>query len=143
MQRALAFGKETNLFPPQIEIKSEFHVDFLYQHFCRNARSERVKSANDGLWKEAIRENLIVLDDSICLMKCGPFSFNLVPDAKPVKVKSYPLSLVKKDALTKMIDILVANDILEEPSSTEWNSPLLLVSKGDGRWRLVIDYPAK
>ena len=47
---------------------------------------------------------------------------------------------MKKDALTKMIDILVANDILEESTSAEWNSPLLLVSKGDGRWRLVIDY---
>ena len=140
MERALTFAKETKLFPPQIELKSDFHIDFLYRHFCRNARSERVKCANASLWKEAIRENLDVLDDSIGLMKCGPFSFDLVPGAKPVKVKSYPLSPVKKDALTKMIDILIANDILEESSSAEWNSPLLLVSKGDGRWRLVIDY---
>ena len=140
MERALTFAKETKLFPPQIELKSDFHIDFLYRHFCRNARSERVKCANASLWKEAIRENLDVLDDSIGLMKCGPFSFDLVPGAKPVKVKSYPLSPVKKDALTKMIDILIANDILEESSSAEWNSPLLQVSKGDGRWRLVIDY---
>jgi hypothetical protein len=48
--------------------------------------------------------------------------------------------MIKKDALEKMMDMLLANDIIEISTCSEWNSPLLLVSKGDGRWRLAVDY---
>ena len=73
-------------------------------------------------------------------MKTTPFSFELVEGAQPVRTRPYPLSMIKKNALEKMIDILLANDIIEISTCSEWNSPLLLVSKGDGRWRLVVDY---
>ena len=85
-------------------------------------------------------KHLDVFEDSIGKMKCGPYTFSLVEGSKPVRQKSYPLSPVKKDALTKMLKVLLDNDILESATTADWNSPLLLVSKGDGRWRLVVDY---
>ena len=48
--------------------------------------------------------------------------------------------MVKKDALLKMIKVLLDNDIIEPCKQTDWMSPILLISKGDGRWRLVVDY---
>ena len=140
MKDALAYAKETKLFPPNILLKSEFHIEFLFNHFCRESRPAMRNTKLKKRWKEVIRKNLDVLDDSIGCMGCGPYSFSLLPGSKPVRCKSYPLSPVKKDALTKMLKVLLENDIIEESTSAEWNSPLLLVSKGDGRWRLVVDY---
>ena len=140
MKAALKYAEETKLFPPDIELKSQYHVDFLYAHFCRLSSPERLKTADADAWKAVIRKNLDVMQDTIGKMGCGPYSFELVAGSKPVRCKSYPLSPVKKDALTKMLKVLMENDILEVATTAEWNSPLLLVSKGDGRWRLVIDY---
>ena len=40
----------------------------------------------------------------------------------------------------KMLDVLLANGCIEHSTCADWNSPVILVSKGDGRWRLVIDF---
>ena len=133
METALKYAKDTKLFPPNIKHGSDFHIDFLWHHFCRDARHDRKKGANAERWKKAIRDNLDVLDDRIGCMACEPYEFSLVPGAKPVRCRPYPLSPVKKDALAKMIDVLLKNDIIEPSTSADWNSPLLLVSKGDGR----------
>ena len=52
----------------------------------------------------------------------------------------YALSQVKKDALDKTLKVLLANDCIEPCKHSEWMSPMFLVSKGGGRWRLVVDY---
>ena len=140
MQTALEYAAKSKEFPPNIEKDSDFHIEFLFRHFCRLAKPSRVKKCDKKRWKKAIKDNLDVLSDSIGCMKCGPYEFELVEGAKPVRQRPYPLSPVKKDALSKMIAVLVENDILEQSTTSEWNSPLLLVSKGDGRWRLVVDY---
>ena len=141
IQRCLKTASETKTFPEEIEHGSDYHVEFLYQHFSRLApRSRRRDTKLKEKWKAAIKKNLAVFDDTIGCMACGPYAFDLVEGSKPVLCKSYPLSPVKKDALSKMIKILLANDIIEPSKNAEWNSPVLLVSKGDGRWRLVVDY---
>jgi hypothetical protein len=35
---------------------------------------------------------------------------------------------------------MIDNDVIEPCQQTDWLSPILLVSKGEDRWRLVIDY---
>ena len=138
---ALKHALENKEVPPYIEYGSEFHIEFLYRHFCRLAPKQRVKDTKmKAKWKAAIKANLGVFDDTIGCMKAGPYSFSLVEGYKPVNCKPYPLSPIKKDALSKMIKVLLENDIIERSNTAEWNSPVLLVSKGDGRWRLVVDY---
>ena len=138
---ALTQAAETKKFPEDIEEGSDYHVEFLYRHFCRLAPRKRRRDTKLKVkWKKAIKDNIEVFGDNIGCMACGPYKFSLVEGAKPVLCKSYPLSPVKKDALAKMIKVLLANDIIEPSVNAEWNSPVLLVSKGDGRWRLVVDY---
>ena len=93
-----------------------------------------------NLGRQFIRSHLDVLSDEVGMMKCEPFKFQLQPGSTPARQRMYPLSLVKKDALLKMIQVLLDNDIIEPCKQTDWMSPILLVSKGDGRWRLVVDY---
>lgn len=39
-----------------------------------------------------------------------------------------------------MSKVLIDNDVIEPCKQTDWLSPILLVSKGEGRWRLIVDY---
>ena len=57
----------------------------------------------------------------------------------PVRCKPYRLSLAERPGLQAIIDQLEEADMIE-PSSSPYASPVLLVKKGDGTWRLVIDY---
>ena len=140
MAQALDEAAKTKAFPKIIKSGSDFHIEFLYRHFTRLSPKEMKSTANKPGWKRVIQKHLVVLSDRIGKMNCGPFKFQLVPGAKPMRQKPYPLSLVKKDALLKMIRVLLDNDCIEPCKSTEWVSPLLLISKGDGRWRLVVDF---
>ena len=93
---APTFAKDNSLFPPTVELCSDFHVEFLFHHFMRDAPRERQDTALKNEWKKAIRANLDVLSDSIGLMRCGPCTFDLVEGARPVKTRPYPLSPIKK-----------------------------------------------
>ncbi|OUM56388.1 hypothetical protein PIROE2DRAFT_49556, partial [Piromyces sp. E2] len=42
---------------------------------------------------------------------------------------------ILKDELTKLID-----KKLIEPSYSEWSSPVVLVPKKNGKWRMCVDY---
>lgn len=140
MKQALDEAAKTKCFPKIIKEGSDFHTEFLCRHFTRLSPEEMKADANKPEWKRVIAKHLQVLSDSIGKMKCGPFKFQLAPGAKPMRQRPYPLSLIKKDALFKMLKVLMDNDCIEPCKSTDWVSPLLLISKGDGRWRLVIDF---
>ena len=70
-------------------------------------QAEMKEHAEKETWKAVIRNHLAVLCDSIGKMKCDPFKFQLQPGTDPVRQRAYPLSLVKKDALFKMIQVLL------------------------------------
>lgn len=65
-------------------------------------------------------------------------------DDIPVHVKQYRYPQVHKEEIDKQIDDLLKKNIIK-PSSSPYNSPLWIVakkadSKGQKRWRMVIDY---
>jgi len=66
-------------------------------------------------------------------------------DNTPVFIKNYRLPHVHKPEIEKQITNMLQNDIIE-PSTSEYNSPILLVPKKsipnftDKKWRLVVDY---
>lgn len=66
-----------------------------------------------------------------------------VKDDSPVYVKNYRLPYSQREEVNKQIEKLLKNELIE-PSSAEFNSPILLVpKKGTGKtkkWRLCIDY---
>ena len=66
-------------------------------------------------------------------------SIHLQPGAKPIYIPAYRLPHSRKDVLTTITNDMLNQDIIE-PSTSPWNSPILLVPKKDGSFRPVIDY---
>lgn len=67
-------------------------------------------------------------------------------DDKPINTKQYRFPPVHKDEINKQVADLIKNDIVS-PSESPYNSPLWTVpkkpdSKGNKRWRMVIDFRA-
>lgn len=59
-------------------------------------------------------------------------------DAKPIKQRQYLLSPYMLSHLNKELDKMLKLDVVE-PSSSEWSSPVLLVKKSSGDFRLCFD----
>lgn len=64
----------------------------------------------------------------------------LKPDAKPTFLKCRPIAFAVKDRVLKEIDRLVADEVLEPVSHSEFASPIVPIIKKDGTVRLCGDY---
>lgn len=67
-------------------------------------------------------------------------------DEQPIHTKQYRFPPIHKEEIDKQIKQLLDNDVIK-PSISPYNSPLWIVpkkadSKGNKRWRMVIDYRA-
>lgn len=67
-------------------------------------------------------------------------------DEQPIHTKQYRFPPIHKEEIDKQIKELLDNDVIR-PSESPYNSPLWIVpkkadSKGNKRWRMVIDYRA-
>ena len=67
-------------------------------------------------------------------------------DDQPVHTKQYRFPPIHKDEINKQVTELLENDVIR-PSESPYNSPLWVVpkkpdSKGNKRWRMVVDYRA-
>lgn len=71
--------------------------------------------------------------------KLLPHSINLVDGAKPFKQRSYKLSKIQSDVLKEELKKLIDNKLIV-PSHSPWSSPVLLVPKKNGKWRMCVDY---
>ena len=60
-------------------------------------------------------------------------------DPSPIKQRPYRQSPEKQEAVTKEVKRLLAAGLIQE-SHSPWSSPVSLVKKADGSWRMVIDY---
>lgn len=61
------------------------------------------------------------------------------PVAAPVKGKRRPLSPAMKEQVAGMISSQLRAGVIE-PSKSDWSSPIHVVTKKDGSYRMVIDY---
>ena len=62
-----------------------------------------------------------------------------VGDATPCKQHPYCMNLSKLQHLTKEVEYMLHNGIIE-PSSSEWSSPCVLVPKPDGSYHFCTDF---
>ena len=68
-----------------------------------------------------------------------PAHVNLKPGTQPIRIPSYKVNPAKEDIIRAIIEDLVKDGLIR-PHSGPWASPVLLVKKKDGAWRLCIDY---
>ena len=130
--------------PESLQCGEPLHVDFLYSMFTRDSPTKLVQQAKASgtelEWKKIIAEHAALFSDSIGRMKCEPFRFDLKDPMATSKRRAYPMSPVKTLALSKMVELLMENDVLEASKSVKWNSPVLLIAKPDGRYRFIVDF---
>jgi hypothetical protein len=65
----------------------------------------------------------------------------LKQDAKPICIRPYQYPYFKKEEIKKIVRELLETRIIK-PSQSPFSSPVLLVWKADGLWRICMDYKA-
>ncbi|XP_041016312.1 uncharacterized protein LOC121258850 [Juglans microcarpa x Juglans regia] len=68
-------------------------------------------------------------------------TITLQPGTQPVSVRPYRYPYFQKDEIEKIVKELLDSGVIR-PSQSPYSSPVLLVRKADGTWRLCVDYRA-
>ena len=67
-------------------------------------------------------------------------TIRLKPDAVPRRVKPYRLSRLETESLQKELDKFLKLGIIEKAGYSDWSSPLIMLKKKDGTYRIVADF---
>lgn len=62
-------------------------------------------------------------------------------DHKPIKLRPYRTSPENREEISRQVQEMLKNDLVEE-SCSAWSAPVILVKKKDGSARFVVDYRA-
>lgn len=79
-------------------------------------------------------------NDKIGNIDVGEHVIRLKPNAVPKRVKPYRLSRLETESLQKEIDKLLRLGIIEKAGYSEWASPIIMLRKKDGTYRIVADF---
>lgn len=79
-------------------------------------------------------------NDKIRNINVGEHVIQLKPDAVSRRVKSYRLSRNETECLWEELDKLLKLGIIERAGYSEWASPLIMLKKKDGTYRIVADF---
>ena len=136
--------------PKQIDFKEVNEVKIFNYHKDEDLKIERREAILDGICGKAIgicdkkfikktRELLKMYDDVLALSsddlgksKLLPHSIQLKENSRPIKQRSYRLSKAKADILKEELTKLL-NKKLIIPSHSPWSSPVILISKKNGK----------
>jgi hypothetical protein len=66
-------------------------------------------------------------------------SIPLIPGAVPIQKKPYRYAPSQKDELERQIKDMLDRGVIQ-PSTSPYASPVILVKKKDGGWRMCVDY---
>ena len=89
-----------------------------------------------------LEENLDIIatsSEELTPSDLAPHKINLKANAKPVKQRCYRVTKFKSDIIKEELIKLIKKKLVV-PSYSEWSSPVVVVPKANGKWRLCVDY---
>jgi len=109
------------------------HHNYFIQSLDEHYRSQLLQILEDNI------DIIATSSNDLSPSNLSPHEIHLKPGTQPIKQRGYRLSKIKadvlKDELTKLID-----KKLIVPSHSAWSSPVVLVPKHNGKWRMCVDY---
>ena len=75
----------------------------------------------------------------ICLYRGEYFDIELQSGARPAFTRPYPVPWAREAQLKAQLDALQGCGVVEEGEPSDWNSPIILVAKGTGEFRITQD----
>jgi hypothetical protein len=66
---------------------------------------------------------------------------NQIEGAKPIRVRPYSYLYYQKEKIKKLVGEMLTSGIIR-PSQSPYSSPVLLIRKANGSWRMCVDYRA-
>ncbi|KAM5551624.1 hypothetical protein ABKV19_026461 [Rosa sericea] len=115
----------------------------------REAMMIQVQPAHQGLVAEGQNNQIAALINRYADLFEPPTSLpparqhdhkiKLLPNASPVSVRPYRYPHFQKTEIEKIVQELLDNGVIR-PSVSPFSSPVLLVKKKDGTWRMCVDY---
>ena len=113
-------------------------LDYIHNDIFKNTLN---KDFQDKILK-LLEDNIEIVatsSEELTPSDLTPHKIELKEGTKPVKQKSYKLTKFKSDILKELLIDLIERRLIE-PSHSTWSSPVVLVPKPNGKWRLCVDY---
>ena len=113
-------------------------LDYIHNDIFKNTLN---KDFQDKILK-LLEDNIEIVatsSEELTPSDLTPHKIELKEGTKPVKQKSYKLTKFKSDILKELLIDLIERKLIE-PSHSTWSSPVVLVPKPNGKWRLCVDY---
>lgn len=120
----------------------ENRLQFIESQINTEDLNNEEKSSIQKICKE-YNDVFFVEGDSLSMTNATMHSIPIPENANPVNVKPYRLPESMKEIISSEVSSLLNNNIIR-PSTSPWNSPLLVVPKksidGERKYRVVVDY---
>ena len=88
---------------------------------------------------QVLQDNGKMFDGTLGLYPHRKVHIELLPDAKPVHARPYPVPRIHLSTFKRELDHLVSLGVLVPAQESEWASPTFIIPKKDGRVRWISD----
>lgn len=121
--------------------------NFRINHLMKNLALDHCTEMQKRIMHDIIREFhdvFYIEGDRNTFTEASTHFIPLKPGTQPIFTPQYKIPQSQRDIVDEHINKLIEDDIVE-PSTSRWNSPVLLVpkrenSKGEKQYRLVVDF---
>ncbi|KAJ3684022.1 hypothetical protein LUZ61_013186 [Rhynchospora tenuis] len=135
---------EVQLIKGELNIEKELKKgnEVVIAHLFRVEEIKNTKESTIGYeWQQILEEFPEIFKEPVGLppQRDIEHSITLIPGYKAVNQRPYRFSYFQKLEIEKIIDELIKGSLIQE-SHSPFASPVLLVKKKDGGWRMCVDY---